>query len=101
MYFMSKVFRGIEGRYQNIVKLALVILVVMARYLRPDFQGHNIFVKTIYHVQRVLKIPYLPERIIYWVVELLEHDIQYVPNGSIKSQALRDLLVKSSLHEDK
>lgn len=49
VYFISKVFRGVGARYQKIEKLALVIIVV-ARKLRPYFQGHKIFVKTNYHI---------------------------------------------------
>lgn len=35
-------------------------------------------------------------RMVSWVVELSEYDIQYVPRGSIKSQALKDLVVEFS-----
>lgn len=49
VYFVSKVFRCVEARYQKIEKLVLVII-VMARKLRPYSQGHKIFVKTNYHI---------------------------------------------------
>lgn len=35
-----------------------------------------------------------------WMVELLEYDIQYIPRGSIKSQALEDVLAEFSLPLD-
>lgn len=54
MYFSSKVFKGAKARYQNIEKLELVII-VMARKLRPYFQGHKILVKNDYLIRHVLK----------------------------------------------
>ena len=45
IYFVSKILRGAETRYQKIEKVALAI-VTMARRLRPYFQSHQIIVKT-------------------------------------------------------
>lgn len=49
VYFIRKVFRCAEERYQKIEKLTLAI-VVAVRKLCPYFQGHTIFVKTNYPV---------------------------------------------------
>lgn len=38
VYFVNKVFRGAEARYQKIEKLALSVVIV-ERKLRPYFQG--------------------------------------------------------------
>lgn len=86
MYFIRKVFIHAETYYQNIEKLSLAF--VMVRKLRPYFQGHKIFAKTNYLFCHVLKKSYMAARMVSWVVELTEYDIQYVPGGSIKSQAL-------------
>lgn len=43
VYFLSKVFKGVELQYQKIEKNTLA-LVVTARKLRPYFQGHKIAV---------------------------------------------------------
>lgn len=43
VYFILKVFRGLEVRYWKIKKLALVVIVT-TRKLKPYFQGHKIFV---------------------------------------------------------
>lgn len=50
VYFISKVFRGVESWYQKIEKLGLALVVSM-RKLKPNFQSHKILVKTNYHVQ--------------------------------------------------
>lgn len=63
MYFISKVFIGAKARYQKIEKLVLAFVVV-ARKLRPYFQGHKILVNTNYHVHQVLKNPYLAGRMV-------------------------------------
>lgn len=72
--FLSKVFRGNEAWYKNIEKLALAII-VMERNLFSYFQGQNIFIKTNYPIQQVLKNPNMAGRIVYWTVELSEYDI--------------------------
>jgi hypothetical protein len=41
IYFVSKVFKGTELRYQKIERLALAV-VTTARMLRLYFQGHGI-----------------------------------------------------------
>lgn len=74
MYVVSKVFRGAETYYENIKKLTLIVIVVK-RKLRPYFHGHKIFVKTNYHVQQVLKNPYLAGMMVSWAVEISEYDI--------------------------
>lgn len=39
-------------------------------------------------------------RLLYWVVELSEYDIQYKPGTTIKVQALTDFIVKASYEEE-
>lgn len=38
---------------------------------------------------------------VFWAVEPLDYDIQYVPRGSIKLQALENFVMKFSSHVDK
>lgn len=54
VYFISKVFKSAETHYKQIGKLTLVV-VIMARKLRPYFQWHKILVKPNYPVRKVLK----------------------------------------------
>jgi len=93
VYFVSKVFKGAELRYQKIERLALAIITT-ARKLRPYFQSHKIMVKTNYPVKQVLSKPDLARRMVSWSVELSEYDLYYVPRSSIKSQVLADFVVE-------
>jgi len=93
VYFVSKVFKGAELRYQKIEHLALTIITT-ARKLRPYFQSHKIIVRTNYPVKQVLSKPDLEGRMVSWSVELSEYDLQYVPRSSIKSQVLADFVVE-------
>jgi len=47
VYFISKVFKGAELRYQRIERLALAIITTAIK-LRPYFQSHRIILKTNY-----------------------------------------------------
>jgi len=78
IYFVSKVFKGAEIRYEKTEILALVV-VITARKLRPYFQSHKIVVKTNYPIKQVLGKPDLAGRMVAWSIELSEYDIQFVP----------------------
>lgn len=93
IYFVSRVFKGAEQRYQKLERLALAV-VVTARKLRPYFQSHRIVVKTDYPIRQVLGKPDLAGRMVARSIELSEYDIQFVPRGSIKSQVLADFVVE-------
>jgi len=93
LYFVSKVFKGAQLRYQKIERLALAIITT-ARKLRPYFQSHKIIVNTNYPVKQVLSKPNLARRMVSWLVELSEYDLQYVPRNSIKSQVLADFVME-------
>jgi len=93
IYFVSKVFRGAELKYQKIELLALAV-VITARKLRPYFQSHKIVVKTNFPIKQVLGKPDLVGRMVAWSIELLEYDIQFMLRGSIKSQVSADFVVE-------
>jgi len=93
IYFISKIFRGAELRYQKIELLALAV-VITARNLRPYFQSHRIIVKSNYPIKQVMGKPDLAGQMVAWSIELSEYDIQFLPRGSIKSQVLADFLVE-------
>lgn len=73
MYFIRKLFRGVEASYQKIEKFVLVVVTV--RKLRSYFQGHKILVKTNYIIRQVLKKLDLERRMVSWAMELLEYKI--------------------------
>jgi hypothetical protein len=56
VYFVSKIFKGAETRYQKIEKLSLAVIST-ARRLRQYFQSHRIVVKTDYPIKQVLRKP--------------------------------------------
>lgn len=95
IYFVSRVLKGAELRYQKIERLALAV-VTTARKLRPYFQSHKIVVKSDYPIKQVLGKPDLAGRMVAWSIELSEYDVQFVPRGSIKSQVLADFVVELS-----
>jgi ribonuclease HI len=93
VYFVSKILKGAETRYQKIEKLALAV-VSTARRLRQYFQGHQIIIKTDYPIKQVLRKPDLAGRMVAWSIELSEYDIMFSPRGSIKSQVLADFVLE-------
>jgi hypothetical protein len=93
VYFVSKILKGAETRYQKIEKLALAV-VSTARRLRQYFQVHQIIIKTDYPIKQVLRKPDLAGRMVAWSIELSEYDIIFSPRGSIKSQVLADFVLE-------
>ncbi|GAU30847.1 hypothetical protein TSUD_365550 [Trifolium subterraneum] len=95
VYFVSRIFREVEIRYQKIEKLSLAV-VTTARRLRHYFQSHKIVVKIDHPIKHMLKKPDLAGRMVAWTVELSEYDITFVPRGNIKSQILADFILELS-----
>jgi hypothetical protein len=73
--------------------LALV-LIVLARRLRPYFQVHAIKVLTEYPLKKILKKPDISRRMVNWAVEIWEFDIDFLPRMATKRQAVADFLVE-------
>ena len=76
IYFICWVFRGVEVRYPQMVKLAFA-LVTTARKLKSYFQAHTIIVLTNQPLRRAMSSPEAAGRMALWVIELNEFDIQY------------------------
>lgn len=77
-YFVNKVVKGVEIRYQKNKQLSLVV-VITAKKLRQYFQGRPIIVKSNYPMKQILKNLDLAGRMVVWVVELSKHDITFTP----------------------
>lgn len=71
IYFVSRILKDSETRYQQLEKVVLALLTA-ASCLRPYFQGHQVVVKTYRHVAKRLRKPDLTGRIVGWSIELLE-----------------------------
>ncbi|KAL2240952.1 UNVERIFIED_CONTAM: Retrovirus-related Pol polyprotein from transposon opus [Sesamum indicum] len=93
VYYVSKMLQGAEKRYSEMVKLELA-LVIVARKLRPYFQSHKIIVLTNYPLKYVLLQPEASGRLVKWVVELGEYDIDYQTKVAQKEQVLVDFMIE-------
>ncbi|XP_074346342.1 uncharacterized protein LOC141685117 [Apium graveolens] len=69
-------------------------LILASRKLRPYFQAHRIEVRTAYPLRQVLHKPESSGRMLKWVVELGQFNLEYVPRTAIKGQALADFLLE-------
>lgn len=85
--FTSRVLRGAESRYPEVKKKALAVVCVAQR-LRPYFQAHHVDVVMSDPLRKILHGPIAVGRLIPWVVELSEFDIEYVPRKAIKDHVL-------------
>ncbi|WVZ15676.1 hypothetical protein V8G54_013242 [Vigna mungo] len=99
IYFVSRILKDAETRYQKLEKVVLS-LVYAARRLRPYFQGHQVVVRTDYPIAKILRKPDLAGRMIGWSVELLEFGLCYEPRGSVKGQHLADFAAELPVGED-
>ncbi|XP_074326890.1 uncharacterized protein LOC141664835 [Apium graveolens] len=92
-YLISAVLHNAETRCTIMEKLVYSLILASTK-LRPYFQAHIIEVRTIYPLQQVLHKPESSGRILKWVVELGQFDLEYTPSTTIKWQALADLLLE-------
>ena len=83
VYFVSKVLQWPEVRYQAIEKAALAA-VFTARRLFHYFQSFTLIIMIDLPIRKVLQKPDIAGRMVCWVVELSDFDIQYEPRGPIK-----------------
>jgi len=90
------VLQGPEVRYQAIEKATLVV-VFSVRILHHYFQIFTVIVMTNLPIRKVLQKPDMAGRMVRWVVELSEFDVQYEPRGPIKGQVYVDFVVELSL----
>ncbi|XP_057425809.1 uncharacterized protein LOC130719190 [Lotus japonicus] len=97
-YFVSHTFQGVEMRYQKIEKAALAVLVT-ARRLRPYFQSFQVKVRTDLPLRQVLQKPDLSGRLVAWLVELSEYELQYDKRGRVGAQTLADFVVELTPEE--
>ena len=69
-------------------------LVIVARKLRPYFQSHIINTLTNHPLKKTTNKLEVAGRIIQWVVEFSEFDVQYKPKEEIKAQVLVDFIAE-------
>ncbi|XP_074352596.1 uncharacterized protein LOC141691737 [Apium graveolens] len=93
VYYVSKRLHYAETRYTSMEKLVYA-LILASRKLRPYFQAHRIEVRTAYTLRQVLHKPESSGRMLKWVVELGQFELEYMPQTAIKGQALADFLLE-------
>nr|XP_023871640.1 uncharacterized protein LOC111984244 [Quercus suber] len=98
VYYTSQAFQGAEARYPKIEKLAFA-LIVASRKLRPYFQAHPILVMTDQPLRKAMSRPNAAGRMVQWVVELSQFDVDYRPRVAIKAQALADFVAEFTTAE--
>ncbi|XP_074355791.1 uncharacterized protein LOC141695447 [Apium graveolens] len=76
------------------MKKLVYALVLASRKLRPYFQAHRIEVRTAYPLRKVLHKLESSGRMLKWVVELGQFELEYMPRTAIKGQALANFLLE-------
>lgn len=75
-------------------------LVITAQRLRPYFQAHTIRILTDQPLRMILHKPKTSGRIVKWLIELSEFDIEYHPRGEVKGQAVVDFIAECTHDQD-
>ena len=74
-------------------KIAFTLLVI-SRKLRPYFQAHPIVVTTNQPIRKIMNKIDAAGRLIQWVIELGQFDIEYRTQVAIKAQVLANFIVE-------
>ncbi|XP_074323826.1 uncharacterized protein LOC141660734 [Apium graveolens] len=90
---MSRRLLDAETRYTSIEKIVYAHILA-ARKLRPYFLAHRIEDRTVYPLRHILHKPESSGRMLKWVVELGQFDLEYFPCTTIKGQALADFILE-------
>ena len=99
VYYTSRALRGAEERYPPMEKLAFA-LVTAARKLRPYFQAHTIVLLTNHPLRKAMSKLDAAGRLVQWLIELSEFDIDYRPQTAIKAQALANFIAEFTAKDD-
>jgi hypothetical protein len=91
MYYVSKVLADAKTRYTQPQKLLYALLITL-RKLRHYFQAHKIVVPSPFSLGEIVRNRDANDRIIKWLVELGEFEIEFCPRQAIKSQILTDFV---------
>ena len=96
IYYISQAFQGTEAKYPRIEKMEFA-LIVASRKLRPYFQANPILIMTDQPIKKSMNKPDAVGRMVQWVIELSQFDIEYHPMTAIKAQALPNFIVEFTL----
>jgi hypothetical protein len=93
VYYINKVLSDCKTHYNEVQKLLYAILITKCKLLHY-FEGHHIHVVTLHGLGEIIGNCLTIGRIAKWALELVGLDITYVPQTTIKSQALADFVVE-------
>jgi len=96
VYYVSQAFQGAKAKYPLIEKIAFTLIVASCK-LRPYFQANPILVMMDQPIKKSMNKPEAAGRMIQWVIELSQFDIDYHPRTAIKEQALVDFIVEFTI----
>ena len=100
IYYVSKTFIDYEKKYSQIEKTCLA-LVWMCQKLRHYLLASEVkILSKLNPLKYILEQPFLSGRIAKWQVLLMQYDLEYVSQQSIKGQAIADQLADFPLAED-
>ena len=74
-------------------KIAFALLVV-SRKLRPYFQAHLVVITTNQPIRKIMNKIDAAGRLIQWVIELGQFDVEYRTQVAIKAQVLANFIVE-------
>ena len=69
-------------------------MLMVTRKLLHYFTDHEVLVVTSHPLQDIIRNRDTTGRISKWALELMGHDIRYIPHIAIKSQALADFIAE-------
>ena len=93
VYFIGEVLTHAKIHYPQVQKLLYTVLMA-TRKLLHYFADHEVMVVTSYPLREVIHNCDAAGWISKWALELMGHDIRYVPRIAIKSQALAVFIVE-------
>ena len=99
VYYVIQAFQGVESGYLRIEKIAFA-LIVASRKLRQYFQANPILVMTDQPIRKSMNKLEVAGRMVQWVVELSQFDIEYHPKIAIKTQALADFIAEFTFADE-
>ena len=91
VYYISEVFIESKQRYPHWQKQVYGVFMV-SRKLKQYFQGHPIPVVSSAPLGDIIQNREATGRVAKWAIELGPHGLKYMPQTSIKSQALVDFI---------
>ena len=90
LYYLSRTLVGAELNYSPIEKICLALVFAIQK-LKHYMQAHTVHViSKADPIKYILSRPVLSGRLAKWVVLIKQYDIVYVPQKSVKGQAIAD-----------